>query len=138
MSDIPPTVPPATPPPGAMPPPPPPPPPGGGAPPASDRTLMLVLSYLWFLSIVPLVVKKDDPDVQWHAKNGLIWAIAITALDIIFVIFSHFFPLLGCLASIVPCAAGIGYLIICILAIMKALDGKRMRLPVLSDYADKM
>lgn len=151
MSEMPPpSVPPTIPPPpggGSYTPPPPPPgggsfnpPPAGGAggPGSSDRTIMLVLSYLWFLSLIPLLTKKDDPEVQWHAKNGLIWALAITAIDIFFMIFGHFFPVLSCLISVVPCAIGLGYLVISILAILKALKGERMRLPMLSDYADKM
>ncbi|MBV9497217.1 MAG: hypothetical protein JOZ54_23480, partial [Acidobacteria bacterium] len=79
MSEYPPpTVPPATPPPpggGSYTPPPggsypPPPPPVGGAP-SSDRTIMLVLSYLGILSLIPFFMKKDDAEVQWHAKNGV-------------------------------------------------------------------
>ncbi|MDQ6801970.1 MAG: DUF4870 domain-containing protein [Acidobacteriota bacterium] len=113
---------------------PPPPPPGGG----SRDTAMLVLSYLWFLSIIPLVAKKEDREVQWHAKNGLIFAIAITAVCIIFGIVGHFFPALGCLLSWVPCLLSIGYLVVVILAIVKATSGQRLRVPMLSDYADKM
>ena len=32
---------------------------------------MLVLSYIGLLALIPLLVKKDDREVQWHAKNGL-------------------------------------------------------------------
>ena len=138
---VPPTVPPATPPPpggGSYTPPPPPPPSAGGSAPSSDRTLMLILSYLWFLCLVPLLTKKDDPEVQWHAKNGLGLALAITAIDCVFWIFGHFFPLLGCMVSIVPCVAGIGYLVVSILAIMKAVNGQRMRIPMITDMAEKM
>jgi uncharacterized membrane protein len=142
MSEIPPpSVPPPQPPGGGTytPPPPPPPPLSGGpvGPASSDRTLMLVLSYLWFGAIIPLVMKKDDPEVQWHAKNGLMWAIAITAIDIIFIIIGKFFPLFSCLISFVPCLIFVGYIVLSIIAIMKALKGERMRLPVLSDFADK-
>lgn len=132
------TVPP--PPPGGSytPPPPPPSPPAGGPGAPSDRSMMLILSYLWFLSIIPFVMKKDDPEVQWHAKNGLVWAIAITLIDIVFVIFGRFFPVISCMISIVPCALGVGYLIVTIMAILKAIKGERMRLPVLTDYAEKL
>src|SRR3954453_417889 len=64
------TVPPSTPPPGGTYTPPPPPPPIGGSAPSSDRTLMVVLSCLWILCLIPLLTKKDDNEVQWHAKNG--------------------------------------------------------------------
>ena len=42
-------------------------------PPAGQRnTGMLVLSYLGLLALIPLVVEKNDKDVQWHAKHGLV------------------------------------------------------------------
>ena len=58
---------------------PPPAPAGGGVAGGSRDTAMLVLSYLWFRRS-SLVVKKED-EVQWHAKNGLILAIATQALN---------------------------------------------------------
>ena len=40
--------------------------------PAPNRAAMLVLAYLWPLALVPLLLSKDDDDVQWHAKQGLV------------------------------------------------------------------
>ena len=64
---------------------PPPPPPAGGA--SSNKTLMLVLSYLGLLAIIPYVVEKDDKEVQWHAKHGIVlliaWAIVWAVLMVI-------------------------------------------------------
>lgn len=141
MSEIPPpTVPPSMPPPGGggsyTPPPP---PRGTGAGPGNtDRTIMLVLSYAWFFSLIPFIIKKDDREVQWHAKNGLVMAIAYTAIEIGFWLIGHYVPLLGCLIFFVPCLVFIGYVILQILAIMKAVNGQRFRVPMLSDYAEKM
>ena len=45
--------------------------PGSGAP-SSNRNVMIVLSYLWLLALIPLVVEKEDQEVQWHAKHGLV------------------------------------------------------------------
>src|SRR5258707_9570764 len=58
------------------PPPPPPPPPAGGGAPNSDRGIMLFLSYFGIFSLIPMLMKKDDPEVQWHSKNGLTLTIA--------------------------------------------------------------
>lgn len=150
MSEIPPpTVPPATPPPpggGSYTPPPPPPPygggpgtgPGGSAGAGSDRTLMLVLSYAWLLSLIPLFTKREDPEVQWHAKNGLVMAIAITIVDVIFWIMGRYFPLFTCLVSFIPCALGIGYFILAIIGMIKAINGQRLRVPMLTDTAEKL
>lgn len=140
MSELPPpAVPPPTPPPpgsgGYAPPPPPPPPPGGAS---SDRTVMLVLSYAWWLCLIPLLTKKDDPEIQWHAKNGTVFSAAITVVWLIFWILGRFFPLFTCLISIVPCVIWLGYLVISILGIVKALQGGRFRVPVLTDFAEKI
>lgn len=143
----PPTVPPATPPPpggGSYTPPPPPPggggpslpPPGGAA--SSDRTIMLVLSYAWLLCLVPLFTKKDDPEVQWHAKNGLVLSIAITVIQIAFYIFGYFFPLTACIVSVIPCVLGVGYVVVAIIAMVKAINGQRLRIPMLTDQAEKL
>ena len=147
MSAIPPTVPPSTPPPGGSytPPPPPPPPAGGGSAPGSDRTLMLVLSYFGILCLIPLLMKKDDAEVQWHAKNGLSFVIAEVVLAIAFMILGFVaghIPIAGCgiaaVMMVVWCVFWIGILVVHIMAIMKAIRGERMRLPVVSDFADKM
>jgi len=145
MSAIPPTVPPSTPPPGGSytpPPPPPPPPAGGGAAPGSDRTLMVVLSYLWILCLIPLLTKKDDPEVQWHAKNGLSILIAEVVIWIAFTILRIFafrmFVGLGCGLSIISCVIWLGFLAVRVMCIVKGVSGERFRVPVISDFADKM
>jgi len=119
------------------------PPPGGPYPPppppnSSDRTLMLVLSYLGLLALVPLLAKKDDREVQWHAKNGLGLFLAWIALWIVVFIAEYFLPsVIRCGLGLVHCVLGISYLVVIILAIMKATKGDRMRFPFISDFADK-
>ena len=127
---------------GSYTPPPPPPPPIPGAPPpagSSDRTIMLVLSYLGILCLIPLFAKKDDPEVQWHAKNGtalffaeLAWVVVRIAL-----IFIHI-PGLGCGMAVIGCVVWLAFLALSILCIMKAVNGQRFRIPVLTDLAEKM
>lgn len=141
MSEIPPpTVPPATPPPpggGSYTPPPPPPPYGGGpghGAPSSDRTLMVVLSYLWILVLIPLITKKDDPEVQWHAKNGLGITIAEILAWIITWVVTWFAPsAIGCVVSALSCVVGLGFFVIRVIAIIKGVGGQRFTIPVLSD-----
>lgn len=131
---------------GSYTPPPPPVPPTGGdvpsgtpTPPGSDRTVMLILSYLWLLAIIPLVTKKEDRDLQWHAKNGLAFAIGFTGIAILLSVIGWVLPgWASCGLVFVQCGLGIGYLVVTILAIMKAMNGQRFRLPFVSDFADKM
>ena len=47
-----------------------------GSAPSSNRNVMIVLSYLWLLALVPLLTEKDDKEVQWHAKHGLVLMVA--------------------------------------------------------------
>ena len=137
------------PPPTAAPPPPPPgggsysppPPPAGGSPaPGGDRTLMVALAYLWILALIPLLAKKDDREVQWHAKNGLMILAAEIALWLVFFIISMVMPQgvgLGCGLGTLQCIIWLGFLVIRIICIVKAVGGQRFRVPVISDFADK-
>ena len=136
------TVPPSTPPPGGTYTPPPPPPPVGGPAPSSDRTLMIVLAYFGILCLIPLLTKKDDPEVQWHAKNGLAFVVFDIVLWIaLFIvgIFLRHIPVAGCgIMTALNCIVGIGILVIHVMGIIKGVNGQRFRLPVVSDFADKM
>lgn len=139
MSDLPPVPPSSS---SYTPPPPPPPPPAGGPAAGSDRTLMVVLSYLWILALIPLLTKKEDPEVQWHAKNGLAILGAEIVVWILFMIVGlflrGFLATLGCGLAVVECVVWIGFLVIRIMCIVKGVGGQRMRVPVISDFADKM
>jgi len=44
--------------------------------PSPNRGVMIVLAYLWPLALVPLLLEKHDPEVQWHAKHGIVLMIA--------------------------------------------------------------
>lgn len=155
MSDIPPpTVPPAMPPPpggGSYTPPPPPPGGGfggggnyggGGAPASSDRTLMIVLSYIGLLALIPYLMKKDDPDteVRWHAKNGMGLLIAEIAVGVVFFVLSMMFRNsvgLGCGLGAIQCVLWLGFIAISIICIIKGVGGQRFRIPGVTDFAEK-
>ena len=47
-----------------------------GSAPSNNRNVMIVLSYLWLLALVPLLTEKDDKEVQWHAKHGIVLMLA--------------------------------------------------------------
>ena len=32
---------------------------------------MIVLAYFGLLALIPLLMEKEDAEVQWHAKHGL-------------------------------------------------------------------
>jgi uncharacterized membrane protein len=142
MSEIPPpTVPPATPPPpgGGSYTPPPPPPRAGGAAPGGDRTLMIVLAYLWILALIPLLTKKDDAEVQWHAKNGIGILIGEIVTWIVITVLGFVIPdIAGCGLSMISCAIWIAFLVIRIIALIKGVGGQRFSVPVLTDLGQKI
>ena len=118
---------------------PPPPPPSYTPPPAgtsSNRTLMLVLAYLGILAIIPLVAEKNDREVQWHAKNGLVILVAEVALVVVFMILSHI-PGVGCLTLLMFPVLSLIFLVVAIFGIYKAVNGQRLVIPALSDFADR-
>lgn len=117
-----------------------PPPPTGGSAGGSDRTLMVVLSYLWILALVPLLTKKDDKEVQWHAKNGLAILVAEVAIWVLFFVLGFVLPsgVMGCGMATIQCVVWIAFLVVRIICIMKGVAGQRYRVPVISDFADKM
>lgn len=142
MSEIPPpTVPPATPPPpgGGSYVPPPPPPAGPGTSPSSDRTLMVVLSYLGLLALIPYLTKKEDPDILWHAKNGVGLLILDIAVWVVFFILGMVLrnSILGCGMATVNCIVWIGILVLHIYCLIQGVGGKRPRIPVITDFAEK-
>lgn len=117
----------------------PPPIPTGSGAQSSNRGVMIVLSYLWLLALVPLLVEKDDKEVQWHAKHGLV----LVGAEIIFWIAVTIVQLalgtiLGCVVSLLSIFVWLAIVILHILAIVKGLNGGRLIIPGVSQYADKL
>jgi len=65
---------------------------------------MIVLAYLWPLALVPLLLEKHDPEVQWHAKHGIVLMIAELILLFGYIMLTSIVSLaalgLGCVLSV--------------------------------------
>ena len=109
---------------------------GGGSAGGSDRTIMLVLSYLGLLALIPFFMKKDDREVLWHAKNGLVITAAWIVLGIVLGVISQL-PVVGCAVGVIWCIYPLLILVVAILGIVKAINGQRFVIPGVSDFADK-
>jgi uncharacterized membrane protein len=97
---------------------------------------MLVLSYLGLLALIPLIMKREDPEVQWHAKHGLVQLVFFFILNAaISIITSTGF---GCFFAVFYPVVFLAWLVVMIRSIMKALNGQRFRIPGISDFADKL
>jgi fumarate reductase subunit D len=99
---------------------------GGGDQVREQDKIMLVLAYLGILSLIPLLTVKDSDYVKWHAKQGLVLGIAwfVISIPLAFIPFA-------------PCLAFVGGIVLVVMGIKSALEGKRWRMPLLADLADK-
>ena len=115
-------------------------PPAAPAPPAggdSPNTVMIVLSYLGILALIPLLVEKDDKEVQWHAKHGLVLLATFVLVWIAVIIVANI-PVLGWIAGCLGLPIlSLGYLILIIVCIVKGVGGGRLIVPGVSQYADR-
>jgi uncharacterized membrane protein len=108
-----------------------------GSVPSSNRNVMILLSYLWLLALVPLLTEKDDKEVQWHAKHGLVLMVAELFLWIVISIVLGPLGIFGCIAALFTPLLALGQLILHIMAIVKGINGKRLIIPGISDFANK-
>lgn len=128
---------PPPPPPGGGYPPPPPPggfPPSGGGVVSPNRQVFLVLSYLGVLAIFPFLIEKDDQEVQWHSKHGLVLCVAEIALGLVLTVIN---TVTGCLGCLIAPLVAIPLLILHVMLIVKALNGERLLIPGLSQFVDQ-
>lgn len=112
-----------------------PPPPPAAPPAANDKTLMLVLSYLGLLCLVPLLVEKEDANVQWHAKHGLVQFFFFVILWVGLGIITA--TGIGCIFVVAYPILGLAWLIVTVMSIIKATKGERFMIPGISDFANK-
>jgi uncharacterized membrane protein len=112
-----------------------------GAEASPNRGVMIVLAYLWVLAIIPLVAEKQDAEVQWHAKHGLVLMVA--ELIVIFgygamtSIVSFATLGLGCVLGMFLVFAWVGILALHVVAILKGVNGGRLIIPGISEYANR-
>jgi len=107
-----------------------------------NRGVMIVLAYLWLLALVPLLVERHDPEVQWHAKHGLVLMIAELILLFGYIVMTSVVSLatlgLGCVLSLFLVFGWVGVLALHVVAILKGVNGGRLIIPGLSDYANRL
>ncbi len=92
--------------------------------PGQDSKILAAIAYLWFLSIVMLVLKRQDAFVQFHARQGLL-------LLIISIVGWFILPFIAWLVQIIV-FVGIVY------GFMQAMHGKYWKLPYIGSLAEKL
>ncbi|MFH1867013.1 MAG: hypothetical protein ABIJ81_02930 [Patescibacteria group bacterium] len=83
-------------------------------------------SYLWIFCLIPLLIKRKNSFIQYHAKQGLV----LFGAEIVIAILS-FIPLLGFVGWVVA-------IIFSIMGIVNAVTGKYWEMPWLGKFAKKI
>lgn len=99
--------------------------------PEQEKKVIAALSYIWILCLIPLLTKRDDAYCQFHAKQGLVLFIGSFVVMVLGVI-----PILGWFI-VLP----VGWLVIIlmsILGIVNALQGKQWEMPFFGKYAKQI
>ena len=108
---------------------------------APNRSAMLVLAYMWPLAVIPFFLTRDDAEVQWHAKHGLVLMAAELALLLALAILMQLLIVVtfwaGCLAVIPFVFLWTAVLALHVFAIVRALNGNRLFIPGVSEYASR-
>ena len=111
------------------------------ADPSPDRGVMIVLAYLWLLAVIPLLMEKQDPEVQWHAKHGIVLMIAELLGLFAYMLLTSVVSLatfgLGCILGLFLVFAWVAILALHVAAIIKGVNGGRLVIPGLSEYANR-
>lgn len=112
-----------------------------GAAPSSNRNIMIVLAYLWILALVPLLVEKEDREVQWHAKHGIVLMVAEIifwiAFNIVVMVLSMVTAGFGCMISMIAPIIWLAILVVHIMAMVRGTQGQRFIIPGVSEYANR-
>lgn len=95
----------------------------------SDDKVYAALSYLWILSLFPLLMKRDRPFVQYHAKQGFLLFLGEVVVSVVGMV-----PVLGWFVGFVGWIAAV---VLSILGLVAALSGREWEMPVLGAYAKK-
>ena len=101
------------------------------------RPFLLAFSYVGFLGALLLLLARRDREVRWHSRNGLMLFLALAAAGLLATLVGIAVPSLACVYAVTMAIAGLLYVMIAILATVKALNGERLLIPGLSRYADR-
>lgn len=89
------------------------------------------IAYWWILFLVPLLGNKDNKFALFHGKQGLV----LFAFAVVVWLLSYI-PVLGWF--IIGPVGGILWFVLAIIGMVKALQGKYWKMPVLGDIAGNL
>ncbi len=100
---------------------------------ASGLSYVTLIPAIIFLVVAPY---NQNQTVRFHAWQSIFYSLASIVIWIVLVIVG-LIPFLGLINLILGPIVGIGFLIIWIILLVNAFNGKRFKLPVIGDLAEK-
>jgi len=96
----------------------------------SGENVYAILSYLWVLCLIPILLKKEDPFIRFHARQGLMLFIVEVGIVVVGIvpIFGPVIYTLGCFI----CG------VLSLIGIVQVLLGKKWKMPVIGEWAKKI
>lgn len=91
----------------------------------SENMLFAALSYVGVLVLIPLLLRRDDPYVSFHAKQGLVMLIGFA----IALLAARWAPVVGNVLFLI-------LLLVDVVALVQALLGRWWKIPLLGQVAD--
>lgn len=92
-----------------------------------NTTLMGILAYLSLLVLIPLLTEKNNPEVKFHVKQGLVLLVIEAVIFVAGNILWSLFDILNIL--------NIGALILSIVGIVNVLNKKQVELPIVGQFS---
>ena len=104
---------------------------------SKKNTVMAMVAYILFF--IPLLTKdKNDPFVKFHVKQSLVLLIAGVVVNVGEALLAQL-PMLGWVASgMIGLIVSVFFLVLWVMGVMNALNGKMEELPVIGKYADQL
>ncbi len=97
----------------------------------SDDKLLSAVGYFFIFFLIPLLGKRDNEYVQFHAKQGMLLFVSWFAL-----LFLGLIPVLGWL--IIFPFGGAGLVVLSVIGFVNAISGRMVPVPIIGKYANKI
>ncbi len=97
----------------------------------SDDKLLSAVGYFFIFFLIPLLGKRDNEYVQFHAKQGMLLFVSWFAL-----LFLGLIPVLGWL--IIFPFGGAGLVVLSVIGFVNAISGRMAPVPIIGKYANKI
>ena len=105
-----------------------------------DGKLMAILAYIIFL--IPLLAARDKKFAMYHTEQALVlliaWVIIYIAFTILSIILSKISSALSCGFGIIGILIWVGYVVLWIMGLINAAQGKLKELPIIGAYGEKL